>query len=155
MCSNLKFIWFSFFVTVLSFSSCNLQKSNFETSSKAAVGLNFPPCQMVSCALSKTLIKSSRETSFKSFSESPLIYLYFGAFPYLSGMSAITLLSRSLCLNPATSKAVLVVPATTIAYFALLLFALPNACSIACLNSASEIPSLLHSTTKYSFPFSS
>ena len=109
----------------------------------------------MSCALSKTLIKSSRETIFKSLLLSPLINLYFGAFPYLSGISAITFFSLSLCVNPAISKAVLVVPATTIAYFARLLFAFPNACSIAYLNSASEIPSLLHSTTKYSFPSSS
>ena len=81
--------------------------------------------------------------------------LYFGVFPYFFGISAITFFSLSLGLNPETSKAVLVIPAMTEANFALKLFAFPNACSIACLNSASVIPSFLHSITRYSAPSSS
>jgi len=132
----------------LNFSSRSLQKSNFDTSSNAVVGASLPPCHTVSWHFSSAFISSSRETILRSFCEAPFLNLYFGALPYFFGISAITFLSLSLGLKPATSKAVRVLPAITEAYLALKLFAFPKACSIACLNSASVMPSFLHSITR-------
>ena len=121
---------------------------NLLISSKAIAGSLLPPSQ-ISSWHNWNLLSSSLKVAFlRSLSLSPRLNLNFGSFPYLTGISAITFFSLSIGSKARTLKADFVFPAITVAYFALMLFALPNACSIACLNSVSVIPSFLHSTTR-------